>query len=81
MGNLAAALTAGCVRPAQERRLEGRIGDLRAGGAGAQLTVKATLDRIHRHEQVLLAIQREFVWRPEQICRLFDSLRDRLVLF
>jgi uncharacterized protein with ParB-like and HNH nuclease domain len=38
------------------------------------ITVKTALDRIHRHEYVLPAIQREFVWRPEQICRLFDSL-------
>ncbi|MCE2457133.1 MAG: recombinase family protein [Dehalococcoidia bacterium] len=33
-----------------------------------------TLDEIHRHDLVLPAIQREFVWRPGQICRLFDSL-------
>ena len=26
----------------------------------------------HRH--VLPAIQREFVWQPEQVCDLFDSL-------
>ncbi len=37
-------------------------------------TIKKTLDEIHRHDLVLPAIQREFVWRPEQICRLFDSL-------
>ena len=37
-------------------------------------TLKETLDEIHRHELVLPAIQREFVWQPEQICRLFDSL-------
>ena len=37
-------------------------------------TIKKTLDAVHRHELVLPAIQREFVWRPEQICRLFDSL-------
>ena len=29
---------------------------------------------MHRHELVLPAIQREFVWRPSQICRLFDSI-------
>ena len=37
-------------------------------------TIKETLDAIHRHDLVLPAIQREFVWRPEQIYRLFDSL-------
>jgi hypothetical protein len=38
------------------------------------ITVKATLDRIWKHEYVLPAIQREFVWNPKQICKLFDSL-------
>lgn len=37
-------------------------------------TIKETLDEIFRHDLVLPAIQREFVWRPEQICRFFDSL-------
>ena len=37
-------------------------------------TIKKTLDIIQRHELVLPAIQREFVWRPDQIYRLFDSL-------
>ncbi|WP_419856219.1 DUF262 domain-containing protein [Candidatus Poriferisodalis sp.] len=37
-------------------------------------TIKKTLEEIHRHDLVLPAIQREFVWQPEQICRLFDSL-------
>ena len=37
-------------------------------------TIKETLDQILRHDLVLPAIQREFVWRPEQICRFFDSL-------
>jgi len=38
------------------------------------ITIREALDRIHRHDYVLPAIQREFVWRPEQIARLFDSL-------
>jgi hypothetical protein len=38
------------------------------------ITVKAALDRMWRHEYVLPAIQREFVWGPPQICKLFDSL-------
>ena len=37
-------------------------------------TIIETLDEIHRHDLVFPAIQREFVWRPEQIYRLFDSL-------
>lgn len=38
------------------------------------ITIKEALERIHRHDYVLPAIQREFVWEPEQICRLFDSM-------
>lgn len=38
------------------------------------ITIKRALDRIHSREYVLPAIQREFVWRPAQICALFDSL-------
>ena len=37
-------------------------------------TIKSTIEEIQRHEYVLPAIQREFVWKPEQIARLFDSL-------
>ena len=37
-------------------------------------TIKSALDRIASNEYVLPAIQREFVWSPEQICKLFDSL-------
>ncbi len=37
-------------------------------------TIEKTLQQINKRELVLPAIQREFVWRPEQICRLFDSL-------
>ncbi len=37
-------------------------------------TIELTLDQIHKHDLVLPAIQREFVWRADQICRLFDSL-------
>lgn len=38
------------------------------------ITIRDALERVHRHDFVLPAIQREFVWRPGQICRLFDSL-------
>lgn len=37
-------------------------------------TIKETLDAISRRGLVLPAIQREFVWSMQQICRLFDSL-------
>ncbi|MDE0665213.1 MAG: DUF262 domain-containing protein [Acidimicrobiaceae bacterium] len=37
-------------------------------------TIEEILDDIQRNELVLPAIQREFVWRPDQICRLFDSI-------
>ena len=37
-------------------------------------TIKQTLDDILSKKIVLPAIQREFVWWPTQICRLFDSL-------
>ena len=37
-------------------------------------TIKDAVDRIARNEWVLPAIQREFVWRPQQICALFDSV-------
>ncbi len=40
----------------------------------APITVKTALDRIWKHEYVLPAIQREFVWKPDQIYALFDSL-------
>jgi len=41
------------------------------------ITVKRALDGIATHEYVLPAIQREFVWKTEQVCRLFDSLMRR----
>ena len=37
-------------------------------------TIRETIEAVQRHQYVLPAIQREFVWRPEQITRLFDSL-------
>lgn len=37
-------------------------------------TIKETLEAIQQTKYVLPAIQREFVWNPEQIARLFDSL-------
>ena len=37
-------------------------------------TISDALIRIQNKSYVLPAIQREFVWKPEQIERLFDSL-------
>lgn len=37
-------------------------------------TIKETLDEIGSHKYVLPAIQREFVWKPDQITQLFDSM-------
>lgn len=37
-------------------------------------TISEALDNIASNEYVLPAIQREFVWRPVQICSLFDSV-------
>ena len=44
---------------------------------GSKGTVREALDAIHHRHLVLPAIQREFVWRPEQICQFFDSLMQR----
>ena len=38
------------------------------------LTIQEALTSVSNNLYVLPAIQREFVWKPEQICRLFDSL-------
>ena len=38
------------------------------------ITIKEATDHIHNSRYLLPAIQREFVWRPHQIERLFDSL-------
>ena len=40
----------------------------------AAVTIADTLSQIESHEIVLPAIQREFVWQPDQIYNLFDSL-------
>lgn len=38
------------------------------------ITIKDAIDRIHKKQYLLPAIQREFVWTTEQIERLFDSI-------
>ena len=37
-------------------------------------TIKEAVESISSRGYVLPAIQREFVWRPEQVCNLFDSV-------
>jgi hypothetical protein len=41
------------------------------------ITIKRAVDRVLAREYVLPAIQREFVWDPDQITTLFDSLLRR----
>jgi hypothetical protein len=41
------------------------------------ITIEKALQGITTHEYVLPAIQREFVWKPQQICAYFDSLMRR----
>ena len=38
------------------------------------ITIRETIQRIQQRDYLLPGIQREFVWQPDQICRLFDSL-------
>jgi len=38
------------------------------------ITVKEAIDNIHRKKYLLPSIQRELVWEPHQIEKLFDSL-------
>ena len=38
------------------------------------ITIKEAIDHIHNNRYLLPAIQREFVWEPNQIEKLFDSL-------
>lgn len=43
-------------------------------GFEAPMTIAEAIENIHGREYVLPAIQREFVWRTDQIVSLFDSL-------
>lgn len=38
------------------------------------ITIKDALEQVHEHRFLLPAIQREFVWKPDQIVQLFDSV-------
>lgn len=54
------------------RQSLGRIGEDKVYQTG--LTIKDALASVGSNLYVLPAIQREFVWDDDQICRLFDSL-------
>jgi uncharacterized protein with ParB-like and HNH nuclease domain len=43
-------------------------------GFQAPITIYQAIERINKNEFLLPAFQREFVWKPEQIEKLFDSL-------
>ena len=43
-------------------------------GFQTAITIKEAINNIHNNRYLLPAIQREFVWQPDQIERLFDSL-------
>ena len=53
---------------------EGEGGGGVVGGYKTPITIAQAIDDISHNRYVLPAIQREFVWRPEQITALFDSL-------
>jgi len=38
------------------------------------ITIKEAIDNINKKRYILPSIQREFIWKPEQIIKLFDSL-------
>ena len=38
------------------------------------ITIKEAIDNVYRKRYILPSIQREFVWKPEQIIKIFDSL-------
>ncbi len=43
----------------------------------APLTVKETIESIHEKKYLLPAIQREFIWGPDRVVKLFDSLMQK----
>jgi len=48
--------------------------EIKKSGFQTPLTVKEVIESIHERKYLLPAIQREFVWSPNQIIKLFDSL-------
>lgn len=45
-----------------------------AGSYAKPITIEDAVRHIIKNEYLLPAIQRKFIWRPEQICSLFDSI-------
>ena len=43
-------------------------------GFQSPITIHQAIERINRNEFLLPAFQREFVWKPNQIEQLFDSI-------
>jgi uncharacterized protein with ParB-like and HNH nuclease domain len=41
-----------------------------------KLTIKQVIEKIGNNEIYLPAIQRKFVWKQEQIVKLFDSIQQ-----
>ena len=48
--------------------------ELTQPGFQTPLTIRAVIENIDGRNYLLPAIQREFVWGPEQVIKLFDSL-------
>ena len=48
--------------------------EIKKSGFQTPLTIREVIENIHERNYLLPAIQREFVWSPEQIIKLFDSL-------
>lgn len=73
MGNRSTASAARRARFCEQRALRA-LGRVRDMGYLPPLTIADTLRLIQKGELVLPAIQREYVWRPNQIVALFDSI-------
>jgi uncharacterized protein with ParB-like and HNH nuclease domain len=43
-------------------------------GFNAPIAIKDLIEHVHKNDYLLPEIQREFVWKPEQVLKLFDSL-------
>ena len=60
--------------PVNNVQLAPILGKKRSMAFQTAITIKEAVDHIHNNRYLLPAIQREFVWSPHQIERLFDSL-------
>jgi uncharacterized protein with ParB-like and HNH nuclease domain len=48
-----------------------------AGGYEKAITIEAAIRNIVERRYLLPSIQRNFIWKMDQICRLFDSVMQR----